>query len=470
MSERAGVWLRVSTPGQDEESQLPDCLQWCESHDYDVAETYTIHGKSAFKGSRKFDAMWSQVIDDIHQGKNSVLVVWKQDRLDRKLNTFQMLAEVVAAGGRVEFVTQPHLNDLTTMGGRIALKVQEEIAYAESKDKSDRILANHAGKRAKGSVIGRAPWGFSIAPGVNADGEPVKIFSPTAEGRRFVPAVFQRVINGASLRDVALWLADNGILANGEAWADVRVARLIRNSVYFGQRVNGGNLVTEGLVSHGGWKAANAAMVSRISGGRSASTHEKALLSPVCGVCDNDSPLYRVFVGPKSHRLAYYRCSRGGPRNRGCGAPMIPVEELDSEVTDVMLSNPNPYVQRVFVPGDDRSEEIGKLRQAAMAAYLNDDRAGFERLDSEARELESEPGTVAHWEEGFWCETCGLVASVADCVKQGHDIKTTGQHFASLDQDARREYLRQNWIVQAEMAGAGKGRHLSAGVMPRDFI
>jgi DNA invertase Pin-like site-specific DNA recombinase len=59
MEERAGIWLRVSSSGQDEENQRPDCERWCDSHGYAVAARYVIHGKSARKGNRKFDETWA---------------------------------------------------------------------------------------------------------------------------------------------------------------------------------------------------------------------------------------------------------------------------------------------------------------------------------------------------------------------------------------------------------------------------
>ena len=161
MNEQVGIGLRVSTGDQDEQNQLSDNTAWCENHGYDVAVQYIVHGKSAHKSNKAFDKTWARAIEDMLMGKITVLVVWKQDRLDRKLNTFPMLAQVVAAGGRVEFVTKPHLNDLTTMGGRIALKVQEEISYAESKDKSDRIRIANATIRQNGANPGRAARGYA---------------------------------------------------------------------------------------------------------------------------------------------------------------------------------------------------------------------------------------------------------------------------------------------------------------------
>src|SRR5258708_5215654 len=97
-AEQAGIWLRVSGGRQDETSQVPDIAGWVDGHGYEHGPTYTVHGGSAFKGNRKFDRAWASVLDDMRHGRITVLVVWKQDRLDRKLNTFQMLADVVAAG------------------------------------------------------------------------------------------------------------------------------------------------------------------------------------------------------------------------------------------------------------------------------------------------------------------------------------------------------------------------------------
>lgn len=106
MGDKAGRWLRVSTGGQDEANQVPAVTGWVESHGYDASRApYVVHGGSAFKGNKKFDETWEQVLADMRAGVIGVLVVWKSDRIDRKLNMLRMLAEVAEAGGRVEFVT-----------------------------------------------------------------------------------------------------------------------------------------------------------------------------------------------------------------------------------------------------------------------------------------------------------------------------------------------------------------------------
>jgi site-specific DNA recombinase len=345
VSENSGRWMRVSTKAQDEQSQLPELARWETDHGYTVAAEYTVHGGSAFKGNRKFDAQWQRVLDDLRSGKITVLVVWKQNRLDRKLNTFQMLREVVELGGRVEFVSQPHLNDLTTMGGRIALKVEEEIAYADSKGKSDNVKIKQNALRAAGSAVGKAPWGYEITM---VDGR--KLFVPTADGRKYIPAIFARAIEGQSLRKIAAWLTAEGVptYTGGAVWNEGYLGtRLIKNPAYYGARRNAGQLEIEALVSASMWQEANAALKSRIRPGRAASVNDKALLAPICGEChgkpregcaDGISPMYRVYSGNGEARKPCYRCTGHGPQRKGCGF-MIETSQLDEWVTDGMLSN-----------------------------------------------------------------------------------------------------------------------------------
>ena len=49
----------------------------------------------------------------------------------------------------------------------------------------------------------------------------LKVLSPTVEGARYVPLIFDRVITGDSRRDIAAWLDAEGIAtANGGKWSE----------------------------------------------------------------------------------------------------------------------------------------------------------------------------------------------------------------------------------------------------------
>jgi hypothetical protein len=139
----------------------------------------------------------------------------------------------------------------------------------------------------------------------------------------------------------------------------------------------------------------------------------------------------------------------------------VPVGSADEWVTEAALDDGNPYAGRVFVPGDDRSDEIGKLRERGAEAMKRGDYDAATQCMKIAGELESLPSIAPHWEELYSCQSCGAVKAIAPCVAQGHHITTRGEHFASLGPAERREELSQRWVVQLDKDGAM--------VLPRDW-
>lgn len=437
VNDRARIWQRVSTGGQDEESQLPDLIRWCDTHnyEYDLNESYVVHGKSAYH-KKQADAI-ARAISDMANGKYTVLVVWAFDRIQRgtALEAFVLAEQARAAGGRIEYTQDTYLNETNEMSD-VMLALAATAARAESQRKSERINIKFNALRAAGSAIGKPPWGYrvictecnaaTVRPRCNYHG---KAFIPTAEGRKYIPAIFQMAIDAWSLRDIAEWLTAEG--AGGKVWnQDYMSGKIFKNPVYYGARRNGGALETEALVSYSVWQQANAALASRAKTGRSAKT--KALLSPVCGNpgCDatgqHPSPMYRIVT----RNDEFYRCHGRGSQCKGCGN-MIPLAELDARVTEAMESDHmNYHIERVFIPGDDRSDEIGKLRERGAEAMKRGDYSAATECMQEAAELEALPRIAPHWEE-----------NVTD--------QTEGEFFAALDGAQRRTELSQNWEVSA---------------------
>src|SRR5882724_2911029 len=218
MGERARLWQRVSTGGQDEASQLPDLIRWCDTHgyEYDLDERYEIHGKSAYH--KKQAAALERAISDMANDQYTVLVVWAFDRIQRgsALEAFMLAEQARAAGGRIEYTQDTYLNETNEMSD-VMLALAATAARGESKRKSERIRIKFDGLRAQGSAIGRPPWGYEIHctdcnappryPGCKYH---QKIFIPTAQGRYYIPLIFQLAIDGSSLRDIAEWLTNQG--------------------------------------------------------------------------------------------------------------------------------------------------------------------------------------------------------------------------------------------------------------------
>jgi DNA invertase Pin-like site-specific DNA recombinase len=413
------------------DSQEREAVRWAEQAGHEVIAVVADYrsGRSGLE-SRPNLRPWVTEPDRIAQYEG--IVALKVDRLTRgnreettKLETWarEHGKSLLIASTGVQFPSE----------GRdgIAWDLYLRMAHDEWLSISERYTRMGRNRREVGSAYGKAPWGYAIE---KRDGK--KAFVPTPEGRKWAAPVFDAVIKGNTLRDVAAWMDSEGVTALRSERA---VWRLIGNPIYYGNRVNSGQLETEALVTYSTWQAANAAMKSRAKGGRGTAVYEKALLRPVCGNpgCDatgyHPSPMYHQ-TNPKKG-LAYYRCHgrgtdgvengwRGVPH--GCGN-MTRADYLDDYVISLVSGMTSPHTTRVFVPGDDRADEIGKLREAAMDAYRKGDKARFRELDARADALESLPSVAPHWEEL-------------------ESDQTRGQHFASLDYAGKRKYLA-GWHV-----------------------
>lgn len=410
MSERAGRWFRVSTGGQDEQSQIPEVDGWCESRSYETGDDtiYTVHGGSAFKGNKKFDDMWAKVLKDIREGKITVLVVWKQDRLDRKLSTFAMLKDVIDSGGRVEFVTQPHLNDLTTMGGRIALKVQEEIAYAESKDKSDRVKIKHTALKAAGSLVGRNPYGYDI---VTRDG--IKILIPNLEESKLITEAADSYLGGNSLQKICDGFNESGRLTRtGAKWTPKTLSQVLRNETIAGRHVdsNGQTLLkTDPIITREKWERVIARMDERSTRKGISQTDTPALLTSIIK-CGNGHNMYRI-------QNRYYYC------RRGCKT-MVSITEADNLMKSWLFANVGklPDTEIKVIPSSGHQDAIDEVKRDMTEAVQAEDFAGLGQLQSRLealRTMPAEPARIAEVETG----------------------KTVWEAWSTLDDAGKRQYL-----------------------------
>jgi DNA invertase Pin-like site-specific DNA recombinase len=435
MAERSRQFRRVSTRAQDALKQRADLDAWDASHGYEAGPAYSVDGKSAFHG-RQIPTL-ERAVADMEASEYEVLVFWAADRMWRGESLAKALAyveRVHAAGGRVEFVKDTHLNvagdsSMPAWVRNMLFAQAFGVANAESERKRQRTQMDIEHHKSTGSVHGRPPWGYVIT-GTKDN----KRFVPTDTGRRWIPVIYDLVINGSSLRNIAEYLTNEGVLTTrGKIWNEAFLAHLVANPVYKGARRNGGpEMKVEALVSPTAWDEAQLALASRARIGRGTTKQpSKALLRPVCGQCFGDardgctdgiSPMYRILRGPRAERVGVYRCFGHGPQRIGCGAE-IPEDKLDRAVIVMLSVDTRPHIERVFVPGDDRADQISRLRDQGAEAMRQGDYERATKCMQDAADLEKQPSEWPHWRE------------------EEQDI-TRGQYFASLDNDARREYLK----------------------------
>jgi Recombinase len=314
------------------------------------------------------------------------------------------------------------------------------MAHAEWLAIRERYVRSQAYLRARGSLVGKAPRFYRIGPGHNAAGEPVKTLLPTAEGRKYVPAIFAKVIAGMALVAIAAWLDSEGVKPVAEGrnksgiWSEWSLSRLIRNPVYSGTRKAADGTVeleVEALATIDTQRQAAEMLGRRVKPGRSTVRHEKALLAglkcgnPKCdasGTPDTISPMYRI--QPRGGQW-YYRCKGTGAQRKGCGNMVPPNDLNDLIIVAFETWNDEPHTATEYVPGDSTADLVERLRLKASQAKT---RQEANVLWDQIEQLEAQPSTEGHWETVTY------------------DDYSRADHFLSLDPDGRRSELAKHDI------------------------
>jgi DNA invertase Pin-like site-specific DNA recombinase len=423
MATKAGIWLRVSTGGQDEANQLPDVERYCLEREYVVGERYELNDRSAFKGEQ--DKTLAVMLHDMRTRKIEVLVCWRSDRVERRgpEAMFRLLRGIKEAGGRIESVTEPMLAK-TDLAGTATTALTAVLNYQESAKKSDSVRLAVERNRNDKAWWGNSHWGYAIVGEKRG-----KTLAPTADGIEYVEAIFKRIADGESCHQVGEWLRSGprpGV-------SDKTVYRMIRNPVYRGVKTVNSRAVMEvpALVDDALWKAANDRLSNAPRGRRGPANGQSAFLTSVlfCGSCRKPdgkaAPMYRIH--PRGNYF-YYRCRGHAPELKGCGN-MARVEVLDNIVTALLSMAHEPYTELRRVKGENYDADLARIQLA-----LNDlPKQGLSRQDeqTERERLWAEEDRYTelnkHARPDYW-----------DDVPTGEAV---GEHFTSLDFGGRRKMM-----------------------------
>jgi site-specific DNA recombinase len=442
-NEPAGVWVRVSTGGQDEAQQVPAVEEHCEKRGYRIERRYELNDKSASKGEQQ--AKLDEMLADMREGTIKVLVCWRSNRLERRgpEALFKLLRQVKDAGGRIESTSEPLLGfedmsgqALTALGAvvdsQLAIKISEDTTRAIRQIQASGHIYN-----------GNPPWGFEIIGPKYG-----KTIRPTELCRKYVPQVFDRCIAGQSLRTIAAWLDSEGVpTRKGNRWNEGTVRWIIRTRAHAGRLLNGkGETVLDwttpeckAVISPGTFDRANWALKDHPK--RGPAKNPPLLAALRCNRCG--SPMYRVLAG-KAKRL-YYRCYGSGPQRKGCGN-MVLLEHTDTIIAiRVFLTSTDRYQTREWAEGKSYDDEISNVKQdirEAVEAERFEEMPALQAQLAEYRRKSEEETSVGHWE---YTDT----------------EMTVGDHFYGLDDAGKREYLKRHDIrVEKDVPddpGATKG-------------
>jgi DNA invertase Pin-like site-specific DNA recombinase len=162
-SKRVGVYVRVSTTGQDVASQQPDLQKWVDAQDRPV-EWYTDQAT----GKNMDRPGWKRLEGDIRGGMVDTVVVWRMDRLGRSATGLSALFDWFVAK-KINLISLKDGLDLSTAAGRLMANVLASVAQYETEVRGERVKAGQAVARSEGKR-----WGGS-KPGVRKRVTPSQI-------------------------------------------------------------------------------------------------------------------------------------------------------------------------------------------------------------------------------------------------------------------------------------------------------
>jgi DNA invertase Pin-like site-specific DNA recombinase len=149
----AAIYARVSTlnAGQDPTLQTRELKEYCERRGWQVFDCYVDRGVSGKKDSRP---ELNRMMQDAHERRFSVVVVWRFDRFARSVSHLLRALETFNALG-VQFVSLSEQVDTSTPTGKMVFTVLGAVAELERNLIVERVRAGLRHARAKGRQLGR---------------------------------------------------------------------------------------------------------------------------------------------------------------------------------------------------------------------------------------------------------------------------------------------------------------------------
>ncbi len=218
---RAGMYCRVSTTDEDQDSSLINQEQmnrayiasrgWTEAPDAIYSDRQT--------GTTLKRAGLLRAVADMRAGKFDVLVAKDLSRFARVVNFMEFLkTEIQAHGGNIAIISEGL--DTTSALGRMVVTILLAVYQAFAERTGELVKATKALKKSRGEHTGYWPWGVTRdGSAIEADKEPII--------REMVLALQQRPASA-----IALSLNERGVAGlRGGKWTSTGVLRIARHPV-----------------------------------------------------------------------------------------------------------------------------------------------------------------------------------------------------------------------------------------------
>lgn len=234
MTTRAVVYARLSKANEKSVSiarQRAAGEQYAAARGWQVVGIYEDDGVSATANRPEDRSGWQGVL--AHPDPYDVVIIWKVDRLARRLTDFWATVAVLQDRGRALVAVEDNL-DMTTAMGRTLAGLMAGFAEMEAEAIQARVTAarDHLVKTGRWPG-GRLPYGWHAVPAPDGPG---KVVAKDPERAEWVRQAALRVLGGATVYSTVQWLDEVGApTPTGiDGWRYSTVDNLLRHPLLAG--------------------------------------------------------------------------------------------------------------------------------------------------------------------------------------------------------------------------------------------
>jgi site-specific DNA recombinase len=234
-------YLRVSTEEQSKnyglDVQKDKIETFCKLHDIENVEFYadSITGKTLEREGLK------KLLEEVRNGNVSNVIVFKADRLTRKLRDLLGIIEDEFEPNDVAFISVAEQFDTSTPTGKAFLSMLGTFAELERNTIVYRTTSGRVARAKKGGKVacGSTPYGYK-----NVDGE----LKQESQEISIVKTIFAMRADGLTYRDIAKILNDDGVeTKRGGKWYASTVRYIAENRKYQGYDIYNFNVKEFGI-------------------------------------------------------------------------------------------------------------------------------------------------------------------------------------------------------------------------------
>ncbi|MGE5509444.1 MAG: recombinase family protein, partial [Chitinophagales bacterium] len=392
-----GIYVRVSTEDQAREgysipAQKERLLAFCQAQDWTVAGVYADEGVSGAKLDRP---QLAKLREDVAAGRVNMVLVWKTDRLSRRVSHLaQLVEEFDRHGCALRSATEPF--DTSHAAGRAFLQMLAVFAELERETIRERSKMGIRQKVQSGLLHGRPRMlGYRSAGNGRWEIEPAEAAVVRWIYQQYLAGVgSMRIAQALLLREPADLASEvlerefGGMTANS---VSDRVRWILHNAVYAGYAPLGEELFPgrhEAIIPPAEWHQAQELFGRRRVMGNRSQTSGRYLLSGIihCAECGGqmwgysaDSyprgkrrPANPTKRAPGQNRYEYYVCKNASTlqgRSKTCTNWGVAKHRAETAVLDLLRRVAlDPATLADMAPASDDSKVLETERRQVQAS------------------------------------------------------------------------------------------------------